>query len=1087
MSHTCVTLQSPDEPMCSEEGHVSTWTSTVVYEHDYGAAYPVEPQLESAEVPMTAPIQGNVVLTAAEVTEGGDAREWNSDMEPPLAFLYRAKRFNPKGGTLCNLRWWCDAYGPYQLDGGTGEHGLGPFWMQAESPSNPFNVACPRSANKANRCPARVSLKSDGSFLKRRHFHNHPPESDMPPPLEGELQLPTLLPSYQQVAASVITTRPQKPNKAEATSAEQQHEDQVQPHAVVQLWDEEAQQMLEIAVTEESIPKVADYAQIVELDGVNVIQCPVTNCSRSVGNRSALHKHLNTHVPDVSKRVPISRGSDEKLCPLCRMKKDSYDDLVNHIVTEHDTRLECSEHEFETMWDFKQWKKRVEQEDEALFQLGRWGAGHYSCSRGGVKTVKSNRRPRLGFECPAAIIVHSNKAQGQSSRVHVTYWRTHIGHAPSLVDIRMPKENVEWIISLLKNGHSIRSIIAQGASQYLGPPLNKIHMLTERYIRYIINDAMASADRKKTALKCPSDPPKVYEYGNVDQLRIALAGIIHDDMIREDESLRLAEEADYLGDGDKAAARRTGRRTKNVNATQNADDEWTRGPARHNDKCLTAYDVLEHVESGRYQVLGHGYKSIHKGDQPTTVVVFPRKAAHETCERKCPQCQVCVHRYGCTCRWYMMHSRMCAHIHRVASLKGPPSADYVDPEAVKGDTLGLQETLNRLQNLNRRERLKPLVPLIDELFQLLKGDHGVQPDELESYIRQGLDMLRRYRPIQPTRDDEALRGIQPLKATEARLFLRNRHPDQHLYKILATNWDIDPKVKGCKGGVMVLIDGKFKLIEVTREPGTNNVHVLNRHETAAPTSKSIGTNPTDTVNNCSTTKTATRLITAPAAIASSQNVPVAMHNDASNELSVSKNSQNVANKPMRAKRDRPTTSELDNSALRPAKRPLVKDDEEQSSTSTPPVESASAGPAVSTAKQKKVVIVKIAKAPHELAEGNTCPSSTFLVEPESSDSTAAVPESNTASVDKALLTLPSTSICPVEGESSASREEAETIHVFKPPDGLLQAAAGGSQSTDAVTTHVLVDGTLVVTSNGQVLEEGKIASHDAVDMFVATL
>lgn len=68
----------------------------------------------------------------------------------------------------------------------------------------------------------------------------------------------------------------------------------------------------------------------------------------------------------------------------------------------------------------------------------------------------------------------------------------------------------------------------------------------------------------------------------------------------------------------------------------------------------------------------------------------------------------------------MVHSRMCAHIHRVASLKGAPPSEFVDAENVNWDTLGLQEALNRLQNLNRRERLKPLQPLIEELYQLMK-------------------------------------------------------------------------------------------------------------------------------------------------------------------------------------------------------------------------------------------------------------------------------------------------------------------------------------------------------------------------------
>lgn len=46
------------------------------------------------------------------------------------------------------------------------------------------------------------------------------------------------------------------------------------------------------------------------------------------------------------------------------------------------------------------------------------------------------RRTRLGFECPAAMVVRTDKAQGQPSRVRVTYWRTHLGHIPSVLDVR---------------------------------------------------------------------------------------------------------------------------------------------------------------------------------------------------------------------------------------------------------------------------------------------------------------------------------------------------------------------------------------------------------------------------------------------------------------------------------------------------------------------------------------------------------------------------------------------------------------------------------------------------------------------------
>lgn len=50
---------------------------------------------------------------------------------------------------------------------------------------------------------------------------------------------------------------------------------------------------------------------------------------------------LHMNLPD--------RGSgdlsfcDEKLCPLCKQDKVTHEDLIRHIVHDHDTRLECTE------------------------------------------------------------------------------------------------------------------------------------------------------------------------------------------------------------------------------------------------------------------------------------------------------------------------------------------------------------------------------------------------------------------------------------------------------------------------------------------------------------------------------------------------------------------------------------------------------------------------------------------------------------------------------------------------------------------------------------------------------------------------
>lgn len=78
------------------------------------------------------------------------------------------------------------------------------------------------------------------------------------------------------------------------------------------------------------------------------------------------------------------------------------------------------------------------------------------------------------------------------------------------------------------------------------------------------------------------------------------------------------------------------------------------------------------------------------------------------------------YRYGCTCKAYMLLDKMCKHIHRVASCVGPPSKDLVDPDTVKEDSIGMPEALRRLQRLNYRERMKYLMPLADELIELLK-------------------------------------------------------------------------------------------------------------------------------------------------------------------------------------------------------------------------------------------------------------------------------------------------------------------------------------------------------------------------------
>lgn len=61
----------------------------------------------------------------------------------------------------------------------------------------------------------------------------------------------------------------------------------------------------------------------------------------------------------------------------------------------------------------------------------------FSCCRTGRKltqdeySMHTSYRKRLGVECPAAMVVKET-----DGRVTVTYWRTHIGHTPNILDVR---------------------------------------------------------------------------------------------------------------------------------------------------------------------------------------------------------------------------------------------------------------------------------------------------------------------------------------------------------------------------------------------------------------------------------------------------------------------------------------------------------------------------------------------------------------------------------------------------------------------------------------------------------------------------
>ncbi|OQR79484.1 hypothetical protein BIW11_05702 [Tropilaelaps mercedesae] len=745
------------------------------------------------------------------------------------AYFYPAQRWTSGGSQAKGTNWWCDAFGPYQIeqvDGASMVRGVGPFYMRRQKPGDRQYI-CSHYKKKPSPCKAMATLKDDGTFIRRRYMHNHFPEPVMPelrsgtpyPPYPHHLPPP----SFEQVAS--ITLGPRYVAKDPVLE---------EFDTFIKMWDTEKNEMKEVKITAENCAEIARTAKGVEVNGKMVYHCPVESCDRMYTQRASVVLHMQMHVR--GKRCKYARVA-EKLCPLCREDQGTHAALVRHIVDEHDTRIECTEHEFETADDFRTWKLRTEQETLSSFRCRRKPYGNkgvkgwYDCCRTGSTHAEKEgaRLRRVGVECPATMIVGET-----NGRITVTYWRTHIGHTPSIIDLRFTPEQRQWMQEMIDKGHKVNSLIAQGAKLYLGGPLTRLNCLTQQQIFNVF---------KKFDGKPKDIDVKIhhYDYGNIDQIRVALAKTIRDGLDRqstigqkrrlqrkaqrdggrnepgeprdvedmEEEELRSDEEMsgeepmDDIDDSkgvdgreinrtiDRLQGRHKRRRMTDdgVEETplseQEEDNEEQQdeedidnkyhGCNQHDDRLVLAQDVMLEKDTGCYYVLSRVYPRKKKEAAPgvrarggeITHVVFPRKAAHEKCDLICEQCQVCVHRYGCTCKAYMLLDKMCKHIHRVASCVGPPLAKFIDSENVIEDTIGMPEALRRLRRINYRERMKDLMPLADELIELLKSDHNVDLDQLEELLRSGLALMRTSKPIQKTRDDEARGGAQPMEARKA--------------------------------------------------------------------------------------------------------------------------------------------------------------------------------------------------------------------------------------------------------------------------------------------------------------------------------
>ncbi|OQR69073.1 hypothetical protein BIW11_04440 [Tropilaelaps mercedesae] len=659
-----------------------------------------------------------------------------------MAMFYRAIRWEGGPGGSRTSEWWCDAFGPYEVlldassSGGFGSagpshgqppahRGVGPFLMRPrEKLKDGFKLVCSQSRRKTDPCKATASLDSNGVFLLRRHFHNHGPELHLPQPASPHLRLPPP-PSFEEAAATLAP--PLGPMKKVLEEYD----------TTMLIFDETKQEMIETPITMENYMGIVKNVKMEEVDGKRVFRCPVPSCHHQFGFRPNLYAHMRLHMRG---RRMASIQAPEKLCPLCRVDMVTHEALVRHIVDDHDTRLECTEHEFETYEAFKKWKIRTEQEDTSTFTM-HMGMTHsksnavFSCCRTGRKltqdeySMHTSYRKRLGVECPAAMVV--KEADG---RVTVTYWRTHIGHTPNILDVRLTADHKSWIKDLVEKGYRKRAIAAEAARNYFGQELSRSVIMDPETLKRILV-VLNLNDSKGTI-----DVPIKHDPNNVDQIRLFLVQMIRDGLERLGS---LETELQHL-------------------PKEHAIDDHKTVPM--DNMRMLRHDPTGHIHMNRLSN-EVDRKTVENKYQYTTVV-YPRKSPHETCEQLCQDCGVCVHRYGCTCIKFMYDDKMCKHIHTVALREGCPGPDWVDPFLTE-DTVGLQEALRRLHRLNHRERLKGVLPIAEEIVSLLKVDRKVDLNQVEEHLRAAVILLRAGTPLQSTRDDDVM-NVKSLKAFRAR-------------------------------------------------------------------------------------------------------------------------------------------------------------------------------------------------------------------------------------------------------------------------------------------------------------------------------
>ncbi|XP_022650981.1 uncharacterized protein LOC111246040 isoform X2 [Varroa destructor] len=606
--------------------------------------------------------------------------------------------------------WWCDLFGPYEVieKGSTTNRnghetdvvafadtiirGIGAFTLVSvfDHGGGRFMSQCLWGARAAyikqlpHPCPVRLEHHRDGTVITRQGIHNHGPEPEAPSPLSGRMPpLPEVVPTFEEVYATIQPFKKQFRREFKT---------------YVTVLDEDTNQFVQMPITTENIRKVFDSHQQVMVDGKLRYCCPVDDCGSQMLGKWNLFSHMQLHHLPEGQRI----------------------------------------HEFASADDFWKWKVRTETEEMSTFSRHKQSKLHeiegiYQCFLGRraafERKCEGEAKPRkkarlLNHFCPAIMDVKlvdgRDNTRGGSGRIHVKFYRTHIGHTPSPLDVKMTEEDSQWLREQLEAGKDPQDIMAEVARNFDGRgPLRRLHVLD-------------LGDIARTA----------FRYG-----------------LRNPEIRRAYEwwrTVDFSRDLN--LARR--RLVEVIRAKLNREEH----------PVVKKTEKHQWAESRIKQVLElNGVCHVREGDE--VHVVYPRKSNHSSCEETCVSCDVCVHRYGCTCVSHVIDGQMCQHIHAVALRKGPPGVMFVSERPIDSEEkFNPEREIRALGRINYNQRVQDiLLTLVPRMIQALQGDHFVDLERVAQLIENATEVLEATGPVPNIHVEENV--PKPLPLDEFRGFV----------------------------------------------------------------------------------------------------------------------------------------------------------------------------------------------------------------------------------------------------------------------------------------------------------------------------